>query len=1289
MRQRSLRRLLAFHALWALVFPLLAIAMFSVFWIVPKIHQEMVDQQRELAVSSAMQIEHYLNDSLGGITEAATDYADAASNNTNPNEVLDALVRASDYFNVIYVVSRADGVIKAVGMPRAGNARRDDLLGADLSVASGFTEAARRKELYWSDSFRSVAGFDPVVTIIDPRDRFLVVGEVSLERLSRRLHGLAQDPLQRVLLINSRGVLIADQNVGATVQQRDLSGIPLIQAGLASRRINTAEFVLDGQSLLGSMIPLKGGLGWSVIVARPLSSVYRPIWVALIIAGGCLTVMAGIGFFVAFVMGGHLARRFEVLSAQAAKVVAGGDIRAWPEVDIREFATLSDNLKKMFSALSRRERELSTLMGNLPLVVCMIDLEGRILLAEGRALAGMELSAADLIGTPAEDMVGRQAEICAALRQTLHHGERTHVEAMVGVQWLDCLFEPLQDERGSITGVLAVYFETTARRNAEGALRESELRYRQLFENLTVGFALHEVIYSPDGTVCDGRYLDANPAFERLLGKRRAEIVGRTIREIVPRKAQEWIELCAQVAISGISLAYLDYVSEGGRILDAWIFSPRAGQFAVLLSDVTERRQAEDQLRRLNQDLELRVHQRTVDLETANGRLVEALRAAQGATRAKSEFLANMSHEIRTPMNAVIGMIYLALQTDLNVRQREYLTKASMAADSLLAIINDILDFSKIEAGKLELERAEFRLDDVLERIIAIVGLRAQEKDLEFVLRVDADVPQSLIGDALRLEQILVNLCNNAVKFTEAGEVVMSVSLRGEGGPDMLMLKFSVRDTGIGMEAAQAAKLFQPFVQADASSTRKYGGTGLGLAICRQLAELMGGQIWVDSEAGVGSEFSVVLCLTHGTESRSLYLSSEVGAQILSVLVADDNPSVCDVLADLLARLGHLCTVAHSAQEVDERLQQASAQKFDIALLDWRLPGLEGQAIVPWFASRFAHARLVLLMANGEQTVVPPSLLDGADAVLPKPVMLHSLMAVFAKVMRDERCSVLPEAGREKLSALAVPAFGEKRVLLVEDNEFNQQIAAELFRAVGLGVTVVANGVESLTVLREERFDAVFMDVQMPMMDGYEATRRIRMDLGLVDLPVIAMTAHALQQDRELCLAAGMNDYISKPIEPGRLLNLLRRWLGGSNIPKGNSAPAPEVAADRQDAVDWGLPGINVEVGLRFCNDSPDFFQKMLEKFLVSRTGQIEALQALLKAGDHASGIRVAHTLKSVAATLGAEQLAAAAIALEVVLTRGEAYATELERLVSEMDLVLNGLRAWMARSGKQASTPM
>lgn len=1286
MRQRTLRRLLAFQALWALAFPLLAAVMFSIFWGIPSIRQEMTNRQRELAVSSAAHIEHYLGDSLGEVTESSAVYDEAVHDKTNPNPLLDTLVRASDYFYVIYVVSRADGVIRAVGMPRTSNVRRDDLLGADLSAANVFTEAARRKKVFWSDGFKSVAGFDPVVTIIDPRDHFVVIGEVSLERLSKHLRGLAQDSEQRVLLINSRGLLIADQDAGASVQQRDLSGISLIASGLASRQITTAEFELDGQPLMGSMVPLKGDLGWSVVVARPLSSVYRPLWFILAIVGSCLVVMAGIGFAVAFVMSGRLARRFEVLSAQAEKVVAGGDIRAWPDVDVREFAVLSDNLKKMFSALSRRERELSTLMGNLPLVVCMIDLAGRIVLAEGRALAGMELSAAGLIDTPAEEMVGHQPEISAALQQTLRQGERTHVEAMVGSLWLDCLFEPLQDERGSITGVLAVYFDTTARRNAESALRESELRYRLLFENLTVGFALHEVIYAPDGSVCDGRYLDANPAFERLLGRRRADIVGHTIREIVSHKAQKWIELCAQVAISGVSLAYLDYVSESGRIFDAWIFSPRAGQFAVLLSDVTERRQAEDQLRRLNQDLELRVHQRTMDLETANNRLVEALKTAQSATRAKSEFLANMSHEIRTPMNAVIGMIYLALQTELNGRQREYLTKASMAADSLLAIINDILDFSKIEAGKLELERTEFRLDEVLERIVAIVGLRAQEKDLEFVLRVAADVPQSLIGDALRLEQILINLCNNAVKFTKAGEVVMSVSLRASGSSEAIMLKFSVRDTGIGMTPVQAAKLFQPFVQADASSTRKYGGTGLGLAICRQLAELMGGRIWVDSEAGVGSEFSVVLCLEHGTDSRSQYLLPEVGGEILSVLVADDNHCVCDVLTDLLGRLGHSCTVAYNAQEVDICLRQATAQKFDIVLLDWRLPGLERQEIAPWFAERFTHARLILMMANGEQSLVPPRLLEGGDAVLHKPVMLRSLMAALAQVMREEHSSEQPDAGRETLSVLAKPDFGQKRVLLVEDNEFNQQIAAELFRAAGLSVAVVANGLDALAVLRKERFDAVFMDVQMPLMDGYEATRRIRSDLCLADLPVIAMTAHALEQDRELCLEAGMNDYISKPIEPGRLLALLRKWLGPADGVQDKPVPAQDAASDGQNGSDWELPGISVEVGLRFCNDSPEFFHKMLEKFLVSRTGQIAELEALLDARDYASGMRMAHTLKSVAATLGAERLAAAAIAFEAVLMRGEDHAAELARLTREMDLVLSGLRAWKARLSPPAT---
>jgi len=1275
LKTRSLRSVLTLQSAMVAVIPTVAAILMVVFWLYPQIREEAVGRQQELATAVAAQVKHYLAIPGGTVDEAGALYATYQAG-ADPAIGLDALVRASDLLDVVYLVGRTDGLVKALGVKRSGESMRQDLLGIGMAGSSVFNEATRQNKVLWSDTYLSAIGGGLVVALAKPMEKFVVIGEVDLDQLSDHLREVGGEAGQMILLIDHRGQVIADQNGSYTAQQLNVSNIPLVREGVATRLQKTGEMRFNGAMMLGTIVPV-GEMYWSVVVARPALEAFRSVLSSSVIGFLSLVVAGGLGGGIALTLSRRLSRRFEALTEQAVKVAQGGDSTAWPAADIREFAELSATLQKMSLTLGAREKEMSTLMANLPLVIAMIDLAGRISLCEGRALERLGLSAQNLIGKSAEDIVGGQREICAALQQSLEDGGRTHAEAMVGALWLDCVFEPLYDPSGRLVSVLAVYFETTERRTAELALRDSEYKYRQLFENLTVGFALHELICTPSGEACDYRFLEVNPAFERLIGVKRAEVLGRTVLEIMPELEPYWIEAYGKVALTGVPLSYENYAGVLGKSFDVWAFSPRHGQFAVLVSDVTDRKHAEEQLKQLNLELETRVVQRTQDLETANRELIQARDAAEAATRAKSEFLANMSHEIRTPINAVIGMTYLAMQTNLDTRQREYLNKARTAADSLLTVINDILDFSKIEAGKLNVENIEFQLSEVLDRIVAMVGLRAHEKKLELVLRVDADVPQRLIGDALRLEQVLVNLCNNAVKFTDAGEVLISVSCRAAGLAEQSILTFSIRDTGIGISQEQCAKLFQPFVQADTSSTRKYGGTGLGLAICRQLTELMGGHIWVDSEPGRGSEFSVQLGF--GVPD-SLVSPGSPKRTNKRVLVVDDSLGALRVMAGLLAQLDCRFELAESAEQGMACLEDAGQDRFDHILVDWKMPGMDGLEMARLVSERYPGSNFILMAAPGNELLSNGPSVKGIDGFLYKPVTFGALR----KIVQNQGGAMTQIKDVRQHAALDQDALKGLSVLVVEDNEFNQQIARELLESAGVRVSVAVNGEEALAKIASELFAAVLMDVQMPVMDGYEAVRRIRAEPAFRELPVIAMTAHALLRDREQCLAAGMSDYISKPVDPAALLRVLHKWTSKSATAQSHANPDPVVQMNRTD-LPGNLPGISIESGLGFCNDNPDFYRTMLKKFLAAKAGAAAEIEDTLACGDLAQTARSVHSLKSVAASLGANRLATTLAALEGALVARNNSSAQLAAFKEEMRTVLEGLHAWVQQENDTA----
>ena len=785
---------------------------------------------------------------------------------------------------------------------------------------------------------------------------------------------------------------------------------------------------------------------------------------------------------------------------------------------------------------------------------------------------------------------------------------------------------------------------------SQEALQESEGRFRRLFENSPVAYQSLDA---------EGCYIDANAGLLELLGYDWEALQGRPFGEFWSAETGHLFqERFSRFLETGEVSAELALVRKGGEVLTV-MFHGRVSRdnpdgvvrSHSVLHNVTERK----------------------EMELA---LIEAKEQAEALTKAKSEFLANMSHEIRTPMNAVLGMTYLALKTELDSRQREYLNRIQASTQNLLGVINDILAFSKIEAGKLEIESAPFDLNQILDHLATLTSVRAQQKELEIVFAVSPDVPAALVGDSLRLEQVLVNLGSNAVKFTDEGEIVFSVELVREEG-DQVTLQFAVCDSGVGMTPEQISRLFTAFSQADTSTTRRYGGTGLGLAISRQLVEMMGGEIGVESAPGRGSTFTFTATFGRAGEiAKKPYQDIQIRG--LKVLVVDDHRIARQILQGYVEAFSSDVTVAASGEEALEALEQAAQEKpYDLVLLDWQMPGMNGLEVAGRIREHpelYSTPIMIMVTAFGREDIRTRAKEVGVQGFLVKPVspsvLLNAIMDAFGPE-RQERPRAAAEVETESSS---VQALRGARILVVEDNETNQEVARGLLEMVGMVVQVANNGREAVAALKSGKFDAVLMDIQMPEMDGYEATRTIRTaEEAYCTLPIIAMTAHALTGDREKSLEAGMNDHITKPIDPQQLYAMLARWIA----PDVWQLPDIGLPAHQQDGDSLPtLPGVAVETGLARMGGNRDLYLRVLRKFGANQANVVEAIRTALAGDDTPTAIRLAHTLKGIAGTIGAEGLQDSAAALEAALRQGDGVPPEalLTQVTERLDEVLDAI---------------
>lgn len=896
-------------------------------------------------------------------------------------------------------------------------------------------------------------------------------------------------------------------------------------------------------------------------------------------------------------------------------------------------------------------------------------LQGFVQIGRDQRISHVNLALARMIGQDPEHIIGRRfEELFTAATNPAGRGNYEAEARLVrsGGGDIPCVVYggEVLDHRGRGLLRFALLSDIGERVRAQEELRRANVELQALFDAVPSGLAIVDI--------ATRQIVRCNQSLGEMLGRSPSEQAGASTRIWYPDD-ESWEQagprLQQQIQLHG-SYEHEQWLRRkdgsqlrtrmSGRLID---LDQTSGSMVVVITDVTAERQAADALLR-------------------------AKELAENATQTKSDFLANMSHEIRTPINAIIGLSHLLLKTEISPRQLDYLQKLQGSSKHLLGVINDILDFSKIEAGKLSIESIEFDLEKVLANVTDLLHEKAQEKGLELIVDVAGDVPLDLVGDPLRLGQVLLNFGSNALKFTEQGEIDISVRKLREQD-DQVVLKLSVRDTGIGMSQEQQQNLFRSFQQADTSITRRYGGTGLGLAIAKSLAEMMGGEVGVQSGLGEGSTFWFTSTLGKAERRPRRTVRPELRGR--RVLVVDDNEHARAVLCETLHSLGFETRCAANAQQGLELLQTAADQRlsFDLAMIDWQMPGMDGIELVSRVHSMLPppHPRCVLVTAYGREEVMRAAHQSGIDDVLLKPVTASTVLDTVTRWL-PSMATPHPPTASPGPDVEEIPGAPSARVLLVEDNAINQQIASELLLDMGCEVDVAGDGAQALQMVQESSYDLVLMDMQMPVMDGVAATRAIRLLPALRNLPIVAMTANAMHADRERCLEAGMNDHLPKPVEPAELRRMLDKWAtvrtararGGSQEPAGVPLPS--------------MQGLDVITGVSRVAGKTDVYAALLEQFCASHAQDAQRIADSLQRGDVSGARLLAHTVKGAAANLGALEVQQAAAGLERRIDEpgSDTLHVALGELGDALSRLVTGLSPWLAaraRSDAPGVDPM
>jgi PAS domain S-box-containing protein len=896
--------------------------------------------------------------------------------------------------------------------------------------------------------------------------------------------------------------------------------------------------------------------------------------------------------------------------------------------------------KQAEETLARERHLLRTLMDHLPDYIFVKDTQSRFLITNAAHLRVLQvptleeaIGKTDFAFFPRELAEQYFADEQAILRtgQPLLNREEMTIDAAGQRQWLLTSKVPLRDQAGHIVGLVGVSHDITQRRQAE----EERDRFFTLSLDMLCIAGL------------DGYFKRLNPAWEHVLGLSIEELLAHPFLHFVhPDDHSATLDQVHHLAQGANTIEFENrYRCRDGSFRTLlWTATPDPERQMIyaLARDITERKRAEAELK-------------------------QAKDAAETANRAKSEFLANMSHEIRTPMNGILGMTELALGTDLAPEQREYLTMVKASADALLAVINDILDFSKIEARKLQLEKVAFTLPDTLGDTLKVLALRAQEKGLELACHIPPSVPDTVLGDPGRLRQVVLNLVGNALKFTEEGEIVADVSVVSQTAEEVF-LHFLIRDTGIGIPEDKQKVIFEAFSQADTSMARRYGGTGLGLAIASQLVQMMDGGIWVESTMGQGSTFHFTAKFGLPQEP-TLPTTPARPADLhgLAVLVVDDNATNRRILEELLGNWHMRPTMVADGPSALNLLKRGAetGEPFPLVLLDAHMPKMDGFVVAREIRGNPALTGLtvVMLTSAGLPADVACCQELGIDAYLMKPIKQSELFdTILAALGRTVKGREAKGEGRGA-GVPSLPSPHPWHVLLAEDNAVNRQLARRLLEKQGHTVAVVSNGREALAAVGLENFDVILMDVQMPEMDGFEATRAIRLqEMGTGrHVPILAMTAHALKGDRERCLEAGMDGYVAKPIKPQELYDAIERLVprGAEVEPEVAGTPGPEEVFDRAEAL------------ARVGGDTT-LLRDLAALFLQSYPVQLAALRDALAREDLGTVQRVAHTLKGSSSSFASRQAQAAALRLETMalsrdLAKVETASAALEKALADL----------------------